>query len=64
MTQSDQVEPRKLAYQKPVIKVFGSVVTLTASGTGQNNESDTNGGNVPRPQPEINAQLRRIGSTV
>jgi hypothetical protein len=45
MKQSDRPNPQKRPYQKPVVKIFGSVKGVTASGSGQPSE-----GAAPEPQ--------------
>ena len=39
-----QAVKNKIAYQPPTLKHFGSVKTLTASGTGAEEEQPTGGG--------------------
>ena len=56
MTQPDQINPHKRSYQKPLIKVFGSVKALTASGTGKKAEGDVKSGNCPDPDRKTDQQ--------
>jgi len=55
MIETAQTNPNKRSYEQPVLKLYGTVKALTASGTGQASESDNSGNQCPDPNRKPNA---------